>query len=70
MLEQFVKDCLPWEGPHTGAGEDLPRAPLGKKGELSSEGWEAEPRRHLSDLPGLNSSKALFPMARDAYGQA
>ena len=20
-LEKFVKDCLPWEGPHAGAGE-------------------------------------------------
>ena len=21
-LEKFVKDCLLWEGPHTGAGEE------------------------------------------------
>ena len=22
MLEQFVEDCLPWVGPHAGAGEE------------------------------------------------
>ena len=22
LLEKFVEDCLPWEGPHTGAGEE------------------------------------------------
>jgi len=21
MLEQFMKECIPWEGPHAGAGE-------------------------------------------------
>lgn len=21
MVEQFSKDCIPWEGPHTGAGD-------------------------------------------------
>ena len=21
-LEKFVEDCLPWEGPHAGAGEE------------------------------------------------
>jgi len=22
MLERFVENCLPWEGPYTGAGEE------------------------------------------------
>lgn len=22
MLEKFVKDCIPWEGPHSAAGEE------------------------------------------------
>jgi len=22
MLDKFVENCLPWEGPHTGAGEE------------------------------------------------
>jgi len=22
MLEQFMEDCLPWEGPHAGAGAE------------------------------------------------
>ena len=31
MLEKFEKDCLPWEGPYGGAGEECGVLPLRRK---------------------------------------
>jgi len=27
-LEKFMEDCVPWEGPHAGAGEDCEESSL------------------------------------------
>jgi len=38
-LEKFVKDCIPWQGPHTGAGEE------------HKEEGAAETKHELTEIP-------------------
>ncbi|KAJ7404204.1 hypothetical protein WISP_146957 [Willisornis vidua] len=32
MLEHFVEDCLTWEGPHAGVGEECEESPTEEEG--------------------------------------
>jgi len=48
MLEQFVKDCIPWKGPHTGAEKACEKEGVAEK---QSYGLTTTPTPHLLAPP-------------------